>query len=126
METVYPQVRPLRRFRSHVSELKLFNLAVGRDSRNRCLPSVFGSATGRTLFSTAQHIWQVPAELRGLITPPEGCGISILDWKAQEYAITAVESGDERMISLPVRRPAHGVWPRRRPGSVRRHRCHAP
>src|SRR5262249_16078192 len=74
------------------------DLAVGADGRNRCLLSVFNTATGRTIVSNSKHIWGPAAYIRGLIRPPEGYGIAILDWKAQENAIAAAESGDQRMI----------------------------
>ena len=43
----YPQVSALRELRHSLSEMKLENLAVGSDGRNRCLLSPFGSRTGR-------------------------------------------------------------------------------
>jgi DNA polymerase-1 len=94
----FPGIGPLRRFHSHIEQLRLIDLAVGADDRNRCLSSVFHGATGRTIYSTSKHIWQIPAQMRSLVWAESGQCIVILDVKAQEYAITAVESGEERMI----------------------------
>ena len=98
MERYYPILKPLRRLFSHILDMKMMNLPVGADDRNRCLSSVFSTATGRTMPSPAKHIWGQPRWIRGLIRPPEGCGIAILDWKAQEYAITGSRSQDGRLI----------------------------
>jgi hypothetical protein len=43
----YPQVAPLRELRSSLAELRLNDLAVGRDGRNRTILSAFRSRTGR-------------------------------------------------------------------------------
>ena len=98
MERRYPQLGSLRRLFSHILEMKVTSLPVGVDDRNRCLSSVFATVTGRTMPSSAKHIWGQTRWIRGLIRPPEGYGLAVLDWKAQEYAITAALSGDSRMI----------------------------
>src|SRR5262245_16930969 len=112
MQRVYPEVRPLREFRSHIGELKLIDLAIGKDDRNRCLSSVFGPATGRTIYSTSKHLWQPAAYIRSLARPVEGYGLGLLDYKAQEIAIAAAESGDERMIAGYLSGEAHIAFAR--------------
>jgi hypothetical protein len=99
MERHYPSLKPLRRLFSHILDMKVVTLPVGTGDRNRCLSSVFSTATGRTMPSPAKHIWGLPRWTRGLLRPPEGYGIAILDWKAQEYAITGARSGDARLIA---------------------------
>jgi hypothetical protein len=48
MARAYPaEVGPIRELRSTLSQLKLQDLAVGSDGRNRCLLSAFASKTGR-------------------------------------------------------------------------------
>jgi hypothetical protein len=44
---VYPSISPLRELRSSLSDLRLNDLAVGRDGRNRTILSAFRSRTGR-------------------------------------------------------------------------------
>jgi len=98
MERRYPRLGPLRRLFSHILDMKVVSLPVGQDFRNRCLSSVFSTMTGRTMPSPALHIWGQPAWIRGLIRPPEGYVLVVLDWKGQEYAILAGRSEDQRMI----------------------------
>jgi hypothetical protein len=98
MERVYPVIGPLRQTYSHILDLKVGSLPIGDDDRNRFLQSPFATATGRTMPKASKNIWAQPRWIRGLVRPPEGYGIAVLDWKAQEYCIAAGESGDERMI----------------------------
>jgi hypothetical protein len=98
METIYPEIGPLRRLRSHVTELKMVSFHVGADDRNRCLASVFRTATGRTMLSPSAHAMVASAWIRPLYRPPEGYALCYYDWKAHEYVILACLSGDERMI----------------------------
>jgi DNA polymerase-1 len=98
MARVHPEVEALRRLRSHITELRLTKLKIGSDHKNRCLTSVFQSATGRTQSSSTEHILFVASWLRGLIKPSRGQAVAILDWKAQEYFIAAIQTGDKGMI----------------------------
>jgi DNA polymerase I len=52
----YPSVSPLRELRSSLSDLRLNDLAVGADGRNRTLLSPFSSRTGRNQPSNARYI----------------------------------------------------------------------
>lgn len=92
-------IGPLRRIYSHILDLKMSSLPVGHDDRSRFLQSPFSTATGRTMPAAAKNIWAQARWIRPLIRPPEGYGLAVLDWKAQEYCITACESGDERMVA---------------------------
>ncbi len=47
MAEAYPEIEPLRQLRSTLGELRLNDIAVGPDGRNRTLLSPFGSKTGR-------------------------------------------------------------------------------
>ena len=47
MAKAHPAVSPMRELRSALSDMRLADLAVGRDGRNRTLLSVFRSRTGR-------------------------------------------------------------------------------
>jgi DNA polymerase I len=66
----------MRELRSALSELRLNDLAVGRDGRNRTLLSAFRSGTGRNQPSNAKFIFGPSVWLRGLIQPPPGHGIA--------------------------------------------------
>lgn len=94
----YPQVSPLRELRSSLSGMRLNDLAVGRDGRNRVLLSVFGTRTGRNKPSNAKYIFGPSVWLRGLIKPPPGCAVAYCDWRTQEFGIAAALSRDPAML----------------------------
>jgi hypothetical protein len=91
---IYPAISPLRELRSSLADLRLNDLAVGRDGRNRTLLSAFRSRTGRNQPSNARFIFGPSVWLRGLIQPPPGHGVAYIDWAQQEIGIAAALSGD--------------------------------
>jgi DNA polymerase-1 len=93
----HPSVSPLRELRSALSDLRLNDLAVGADARNRTILSAFRSRTGRNQPSNARFIFGPSVWLRGLIKPPPGHAVAYLDWKQQEFGIAAALSGDAAM-----------------------------
>ena len=97
MAKSFPAVSPMRELRSALSDLRLNDLAVGRDGRNRTLLSVFRSGTGRNQPSNAKFIFGPSVWLRGLIQPPPGYGVAYIDWSQQEFGIAAALSGDAAM-----------------------------
>ena len=94
----HPAIAPLRELRSSLSELRLSDLAVGRDGRNRCLLSPFQARTGRNQPSNSKFIFGPSVWLRGLIKPPPGYGVAYIDWSQQEFGIAAALSGDPLML----------------------------
>ena len=94
----YPVVAPLWELRATLSKLRLSDLAVGGDGRNRTMLSAFRARTGRNQPSNTQSIFGTSAWLRGLIKPPPGHGIAYIDWQQQEFGIAAALSGDPKML----------------------------
>ena len=94
----HPEVAPLRELRSAMSELRLNDLSVGRDGRNRCLLSAFQARTGRNQPSNSKFIFGPSVWLRGLIKPPPGYGVAYIDWSQQEFGIAAALSRDGNML----------------------------
>jgi DNA polymerase family A len=94
---VYPTVSPLRELRSSLSDLRLNDLAVGADARNRTLLSAFRSRTGRNQPSNTKFIFGPSVWLRGLIKPPPGHAVAYVDWSQQEIGIAAALSGDRAL-----------------------------
>ena len=115
----YPAVSPLRELRSSLSDLRLNDLAVGRDGRNRTILSAFRSRTGRNQPSNAKFIFGPSVWLRGLIQPPPGYAVAYVDWAQQEFGIAAALSGDAAMQEaylsgdpyLAFAKQAHAVPP---------------
>ncbi|MBX7075615.1 MAG: hypothetical protein K1X71_20940, partial [Pirellulales bacterium] len=97
MARQFPAIAPLRELRYSLSQLRLNDLAVGADGRNRCLLSAFASRTGRNQPSNARFIFGPSVWLRGLIQPAPGRAVAYLDWCQQEFGIAAALSGDARM-----------------------------
>jgi DNA polymerase family A len=99
MARAYPvEIGPIREVRHTLSQLKLQDLAVGQDGRNRCLLSVFAARTGRNQPSTSAYIFGPSTWLRGLIKPGPGRAVAYVDWSQQELAIAAYLSNDQRMM----------------------------
>ena len=98
MARIHNQVAPMRELRSSLSDMRLANLQVGEDGRNRCLLSPFRSRTGRNQPSNSKFIFGPSVWLRGLIRPTPGWGLAYVDWSQQEFGIAAALSGDENMM----------------------------
>jgi hypothetical protein len=95
----YPAVAPLRELRHALSQLRLEDLAVGRDGRNRVMLSAFASKTARNAPSNTRFIFGPSVWTRSLIKPPPGRAIAYIDWSMQEFGAAAALSGDERMMA---------------------------
>ena len=99
MAKCYPQqVGPIRELRHTLGQLRLNELAVGVDGRNRCLLSPYRARTGRNQPSNSRFIFGPSAWLRSLIKPEPGRAIAYVDWSQQEFAIAAALSRDAAMM----------------------------
>jgi hypothetical protein len=98
MARSYPAVAPLRELRVALSGMRLSDLAVGPDGRNRTMLSAFRARTGRNQPSNTKFIFGPSVWLRGVIQPPPGYGIAYIDWAQQEFGIAAALSGDPLMM----------------------------
>src|SRR5208337_2448133 len=81
----HPQLAPLRELRHALSEMRLNDLAVGPDGRNRTLLSAFQSRTGRNQPSNSKAIFGPAVWLRGLIKPAQDMALAYVDWSQQEF-----------------------------------------
>ena len=89
MAKVYPQVAPIRVLRYALSQMRLSDLEIGIDGRNRTILSTFRSRTGRNQPSNTRFIFGPAVWLRGLIRPEPGFGLAYIDWSQQEFGIAA-------------------------------------
>jgi DNA polymerase-1 len=94
MARAYPEIAPMHELRHALSEMRLNDLAVGQDGRNRTILSAFRSRTGRNQPSNTKYVFGPSVWLRGLVKPPPGFGIAYIDWSQQEVGIAAALSGD--------------------------------
>ena len=97
MAKAHTQLSALRELRVTLSGMRLSELPVGRDGRNRCMLSAFRARTGRNQPSNSRFIFGPAVWLRGLIRPSPGRGVAYIDWSQQEFGIAAALSGDPRM-----------------------------
>ena len=94
-----PVVAPLRELRHALSEMRLNDLAVGSDGRNRCSLLPFAASSSRNTPSNTRFIFGPAVWLRHLITPPPGHGLAYIDYSQQEIGVAAALSGDPALIS---------------------------
>ncbi len=98
MAKLYPEVSPLRELRHAISDLRVEQLTVGADGRNRAPLFPFGARTGRNTPSANRFVFGPSVWVRGLIRPQEGRVLAYVDWSAQEVVIAAALSGDTALI----------------------------
>jgi DNA polymerase-1 len=87
MAKAHPVISPLRELRSSLADLRLADLAVGDDGRNRTLLSPFRARTGRNQPSNSKFIFGSAVWLRSLIKPSPGYAVAYVDWSQQEFAL---------------------------------------
>ena len=97
MARAHPDVALVRELRHALSQLRLGDLSVGADGRNRAPLEPFRSKTGRNQPSSGRWIFGPSCWLRGLIKPGPGRAVAYVDWCQQEFGIAAALSGDRAM-----------------------------
>jgi DNA polymerase I len=90
----YPQIENLRELRYSISKLRLNDLHVGSDGRNRALLGAYGTKTGRNAPSNSKFVFGPAKWIRFLITPPPGRALIHRDYCQQEVRIAAMLSSD--------------------------------
>jgi len=98
MQKAYPIIAELRELRHSLSDMRLSDIVVGEDGRNRPMLSAFGARSSRNTPSNTKYIFGPSIWLRGLVMPPPGYGLAYVDWSQQEFGIAADLSGDPAML----------------------------
>ena len=98
MASKYPHIEPLRELRYSLSKLRLNDLSVGSDHRNRAPLWAFGTKTGGNAPGASQFVFGPAKWLRFLIAPPPGRALVHRDYCQQEVRIAAVLSGDSALL----------------------------
>ncbi len=98
LSETYPVIVPIRQLRQSLSQLRSNELAVGADSKSRCMVSPFSSKTSRNQPSNSRFIFGLAKWFRFLIQPQKGKAVAYLDWSQQEFGIAAALSKDESML----------------------------
>lgn len=97
MSKAHPEVSPVREVRDNLAKLRITDLALGADGRNRTLLSPFRARTGRNQPSASKFIFAPSVWLRSLIRPGSGRALAYIDFSSQEIGIAAALSGDQAM-----------------------------
>src|SRR5262249_45823738 len=98
MARSHPDVALMRELRHSLSQLRLPDLAIGADGRNRTMLWPFRAVTSRNQPSNSKFIFGPSCWLRGLIRPGEGQAVAYVDWSQQEFGIGAALSQDPAMM----------------------------
>ena len=99
MGRAHPElIWPLYELRCVLGKLRLNDLQIGSDGRNRAWLNPFGSRSSRNQPSSNKFIFGPSAWLRCLIKPGPGYAVAYCAYEQQEFGIAAVLSGDEAMI----------------------------
>jgi DNA polymerase I-like protein with 3'-5' exonuclease and polymerase domains len=93
-------LRELYDLRVAIDQLKLEQLTVGLDGRNRVSYNPLGAITGRCTPSTNENVLGVARWLRHIVQPPEGRVLINADFEQEEFAIAAILSGDPIMLAV--------------------------
>jgi hypothetical protein len=97
MAKIHPEIRPIKDLRYILGQLRLKDLAVGKDARNRCSLFPFSSITGRNQPSSSHYIFGLASWIRSLIQPNPGTGLASIDYSQEEFGIAAALSRDYKM-----------------------------
>lgn len=98
MTRAHPVIAPVREVQQNLAKLRITDLAVGSDGRNRALLSAFRARTGRNQPAASRFIFAPSVWLRSLIQPEPGMALAYVDFSSQEVGIAAALSGDAAMM----------------------------
>jgi hypothetical protein len=96
-------LNPLKELLVTLGQLRLNDLQVGPDGRNRCSLKPFWSKTGRNQPSSSQYIFGNATWYRGLIQAPPGRAILYADWRCQEIGTLEALRADDFYIAFGKR-----------------------
>jgi DNA polymerase family A len=99
----HPELKQLQQLRDLVAELRLgaFLNTIGADGASRCSIIPFWARSGRNQPSERDKAFllSLPSWTHGLIKPPPGWGLALLDWTAQEPGLAAAFSQDPNLLA---------------------------
>jgi DNA polymerase family A len=99
----HKELKKLQHLRDTIAELRLGAMlnTIGTDNRSRCAIMPFWVKSGRNQPSGKDKVFllSLPSWMHGIIAPPVGYGMALLDWKSQEPGIMAGVSGDKGLIA---------------------------
>jgi hypothetical protein len=95
----YPQIASVVSMLGTTSKFRRIALDIEpRFGTNASWFAPFGTKTGRNAPSTNRFVFNLPAYLRCLASPPPGEVLGYVDWRAKELGIAAKRSGDPALL----------------------------
>ena len=95
----YPEIAPVVSMLGTTSKFRRMALDIEpRFGTNGTWFAPFGTKTGRNAPSSNRFVFNLPAYLRCLASPPVGEMLGYVDWRAQELGIAAKRSGDPALL----------------------------
>jgi hypothetical protein len=99
----YPELIPLQRLRDQIAELRLgaFLNTIGADGFSRCPIMPFWTRSGRNQPQGRDKVFlpSLSSWTHGVIKPPPGHGLALLDWMTEEPGIAAGLSQDPALLA---------------------------
>jgi hypothetical protein len=99
MGRLHPKIEPLRELKSSLAELRLNQLKVGADGRNRAALMPFASKSSRNQPGSTSYVFGPAKWIRFLIKPVPGRVLVHRDYNQQEVFIAAIRSGDKALLA---------------------------
>ena len=96
MYGAHPAIEGLHALRDSLGIIARARLPIGPDRRNR--PSLFPFATASGRNAHARSLFNAHAGMRSFMLFPPNKITAYLDWKAQEVAVAAANSGDLQLM----------------------------
>jgi DNA polymerase family A len=99
----YPELKSFQKLHDQIAELRLgaFLNTIGADGTSRCPIMPFWTRSGRNQPQGRDKAFllSLPSWVHGVIKPPPGWGVALLDWQAQEVGIAAGLSNDAALLA---------------------------
>jgi DNA polymerase I len=107
-----PRIQRLHEVLDTLNDLKAVHFAIGHDGRNRFMPGLWGTITGRNSPKAKLSIFHRSRWWRNLVAPMPGWALAYLDYAAQEFFIVAVLADDRQAIHDYLTGDVYTTWGR--------------
>jgi DNA polymerase-1 len=94
----HAELESLRQLKHIRDKMRVVELAVGRDDRNRTMLWPFKAKSGRTQPAASEWSFSPAVWMRNLIEPRPGMAIAYVDFSSMEFLIAAAKSNDPLML----------------------------
>jgi DNA polymerase I len=110
MAGTYPEAEVVRQAQHTLEDLDQVAFAIGPDRRNRYMPGLWGTVTGRNSPKSKLAILLRSRWWRHLFKPPPGRALAYLDFSSEEFLVAAVLAQDAQGIADYVAGDVYLTW----------------